>query len=89
MGLISQATDRAAASGVQVATSAVGMAYSLTSLPLSSYVSAATLVLTLFYLYGAIPRMWRTTVALKRGLINKDWSLFRKLGDQPTPTKDD
>lgn len=87
MGLFSRAAE--SASGTQVVTSVAGAAYSLSTLPLSTYVSAATLVLTLFYLFGALPRMWRTSVALKRGILNKDWSLWQKLGDQPTPTKDD
>jgi hypothetical protein len=52
-------------------------------------VTIATLLLTLFYIWGALPRVYRTAVALKRGLVNKDWSLWQKLGDQPTPTKDD
>lgn len=90
MDLFSQAADAAdAVSGAKVATSAAGAVYGLAGLPLGTYVSIATLLLTLFYIWGAMPRVWRTAVALKRGLFNKDWSLWQKLGDQPTPTKED
>lgn len=89
MGLFSEAADGAAASGVKVVTSIGGTAYGLAGLPLGTIVSVATLLLTLFYIWGALPRVYRTAVALKRGLFNKDWSLWQKLGDQPTPTKDD
>jgi hypothetical protein len=90
MGLFTQAADAAeAASGAKVVTSVAGAAYGLAGLPLGTIVSIATLLLTLFYIWGALPRVYRTAVALKRGLINKDWSLWQKLGDQPTPTKDD
>jgi hypothetical protein len=88
MSIFSQAADNAA-SGGKVVTSIAGTAYGLSSLPLSTYVSFATLVLTLFYVYNALPRLWRTSLALKRGLINKDWSLWQSLGNQPTPTKED
>jgi hypothetical protein len=90
MGLFTQAADKAVdASGVKIATSMAGTAYGLAGLPLGTVVSIATLLLTLFYIWGALPRVYRTAVALKRGLVNKDWSLWQKLGDQPTPTKDD
>jgi hypothetical protein len=88
MGLISQATDTAAASGVKVVTSVAGTAYSLSSFPLSSVATVLTIGLTVVYLYGAMPRVWRTTVALKRGLFNKDWSLWQSLGNQPIQKED-
>jgi hypothetical protein len=91
MGLIRSVFEHASsvsesASSAKVVTSA---AFSVASLPFSTIASAAGLVLTLVYLWGAMPRFWRTTVALKRGLFNKDWSLWRKLGDQPQPMKED
>ena len=89
MGLISQASENVAASGAKVVTSAGTALYGLTSLPLSSVAAAVSILLSLIYIWGALPRMWRTAVGLKRGVFNKDWSLWQKLGDQPTPTKDD
>lgn len=89
MGLFTQAADAAGASAVKVATSAAGTAYGISGLPLSSLVSVVTILLTLFYMWGALPRVWRTTVAMKRGLINKDWSLWDALGNQSIPSKDD
>lgn len=83
MDLFKEAADTAAASSVKVATAAGTAMYSLTQLPLSSIAAAISIVLSLFYLWGALPRGARTAVALKRGLINKDWSLWRKLGDKP------
>jgi uncharacterized membrane protein (DUF485 family) len=91
MGLISHVFTHASdvaesASGTPVVTSA---AISAASFPFSRVVSAAGFVLTLVYLWGAMPRFWRVTVAVKRGLFNRDWSLWRKLGDQPNPVKED
>lgn len=88
MGILSQATDTATASGVKVVTSVAGTAYSLSSFPLSSIATLLTILLTIVYLYGAMPRVWRTTVALKRGLINKDWSQWKALGNQPLPKEE-
>lgn len=88
MGIISRATE--SASGANGVVASAGLtAYSFSTLPWSSVATVLTICLTLFYLYGAIPRMWRTTVALKRGIFNKDWSLFQKLGDQPMQSKDE
>lgn len=91
MGLLSHILTHASdvsesASGTKVVTSAT---VSVVSFPFSTVVSAAGFVLTLVYLWGAMPRFWRVTVAVKRGLFNRDWSLWRKLGDQPTPMKED
>ncbi|CAB3795435.1 hypothetical protein LMG28138_03879 [Pararobbsia alpina] len=87
MGIFSHASSVAeSASGTNIITSA---AVSVASFQFSTIVSAAGFVLTLVYLWGALPRFWRVTVAVKRGLFNKDWSLWRKLGNQPTPMKED
>lgn len=43
MGLLSQATDTATASGVKVVTSVAGTAYSLSSFPLSSIATLLTI----------------------------------------------
>jgi hypothetical protein len=83
MGLFRDAADTAAASSAKVAATAVPAMYSLTQLPLSSYAAAISIVLSLVYFWGALPRAARTAVALKRGLVNKDWTLWRKLGDRP------
>lgn len=55
----------------------------------STLVSAAGFVLTLVYLWGAMPRFWRVSVAVYRGLFHRDWSLWDQLGNQPNPMKDD
>lgn len=83
MGLFRDAADTAAASGAKVASAAVPAMYSLTQLPLSSWAAIVSIVLSIVYGWGALPRAARTGVALKRGLVNKDWSLWRKLGDKP------
>lgn len=88
MGIVSQAADSAAASGAKVATVAAPAAYSFTALPLSTFAAGVSIALSLFYFWSLLPRIARTAVALKRGLINKDWSLWRKLGDQP-PVQED
>ncbi|MCA8314753.1 hypothetical protein LGN43_10710 [Burkholderia multivorans] len=89
MGIFQEAADSAAASAVKVGAATGTALYGLTALPLSSYAAFASIVLSVFYIWGALPRVARTTVALKRGLFDKDWTLWRKLGDQPTPKKDD
>jgi len=89
MGIFQEAADSAAASAAKVGAATGTALYSLTALPLSSYAAFASIVLSVCYIWGALPRVARTAVALKRGLIDKDWSLWRKLGDQPTPKKDD
>jgi flagellar biosynthesis protein FliP len=91
MDLLSKAADAAdsASSGAKVVASVAGTAYGLTSLPYTQIATGLTICLTLFYLVMAMPRMWRTIVALKRGVFNKDWSVWQKLGDQPAPNKDD
>lgn len=83
MGLFRDAADTAAASSAKVASAAVPAMYSLAQLPLSSIAAAVSIFLSLVYVWGALPRAARTAVALKRGLFNKDWSLWRKLGDKP------
>jgi len=85
MGLLTQIAAAEPASGTQVATVLAGTAYGMSPFPLSTIVSACTLVLTLFYIWGALPRVFRTAVALYRGVFRKDWSLWQKLGDQPNP----
>ncbi|AOJ42719.1 hypothetical protein WJ23_33360 [Burkholderia lata] len=89
MGIFQEAADSAAASAGKVTVTTGTALYGITTLPLSSYAAALSIVLSVCYIWGALPRVARTAVALKRGLIDKDWSLWRKLGDQPTPTKDD
>ncbi|KGC37711.1 hypothetical protein DO62_5195 [Burkholderia pseudomallei] len=89
MGIFQEAADSAAASTAKVAASTGTALYGLSSLPLSSYAAFASIVLSVFYIWGALPRVARTAVALKRGVVDKDWSLWRKLGDQPAPKKDD
>ncbi|WDD93859.1 hypothetical protein Bsp3421_003960 [Burkholderia sp. FERM BP-3421] len=89
MGIFQEAADSAVASTAKVSAAAGTALYSLAGLPLSSYAAFASIVLSVCYIWGALPRVARTAVALKRGLINKDWSLWRKLGDQPTPKQDD
>lgn len=83
MGIFKEAADTAAASGAKVVSVGVPAVYSLTQLPLSTYAAAASIVLSIMYFWGALPRFARTTQAIKRGLINKDWSLWDKLGDKP------
>jgi hypothetical protein len=83
MDIFREAADTAAASSAKVAATAVPVVYSFTQLPLSSYAAALSIVLSLVYLWGALPRFARTAVALKRGLVNRDWTLWRKLGDKP------
>lgn len=89
MGLFDSATDAASAAPGKVALSVAGSAYSFTGFQLSTVVSVATLVLTLFYLWGAMPRAWLTLVALKRGLFGHDWTLWQSLGKQPMQSKED
>lgn len=89
MGIFQGAADSAAASAGKVTVTTGTALYGLTALPLSSIAAGVSIVLSVCYIWGALPRVARTTVALKRGLFNQDWSLWRKLGDQPTPKKDD
>jgi hypothetical protein len=88
MGIFSEAADTAAASGAKVVSSVAGTAYGLSGFQFSTVATILTICLTLVYLYGAMPRVWRTTVALKRGLFNKDWSLWQSLGNQPIQKED-
>ncbi|WP_320535268.1 hypothetical protein [Robbsia andropogonis] len=90
MGLFDSAREAATgATGGKVVTTVAGTAYGFSSFPLSTIVSIGTLVLTAFYIWSALPRVWRTAVALKRGLVNKDWSMWKELGKQPAVAKED
>lgn len=86
--MMREAADNVA-SGVHAA-SAVGTAvYSLTSLPLSEIAAAISILLSMVYMWGALPRWWKTTVAFWRGVRTGDFSAWRKLGDQPMQDKED
>jgi hypothetical protein len=83
MGILHDAADNAAASTAKAAVSVSSAAYSFTQLPLSTIAAAISIVVSLVYLWGALPRWYRTTTAFCRGLFRGDWSDWRKLGDQP------
>jgi hypothetical protein len=78
-----------AVSGVHVAGAAGTAMYSLTSFPWSNVAAVLSVVLSLVYMWGALPRWWRTTVAFFHGVRTGDWSAWRKLGDQPMQEKED
>lgn len=82
MALI-ESTDVHAASAVAAA------GYSLTSLPLSQIAAAISILLSLVYMWGALPRWWKTTAAFLRGLRKGDMSEWRKLGDQPMQEREE
>ncbi|CAJ0872900.1 hypothetical protein R6138_01881 [Ralstonia thomasii] len=80
MGLIS---DNTAASGVQAGAAVGTAAYSMTNLPWSTIAAVISVVVSLVYLWGALPRWCKTTAAFCRGVFHRDWSEWKKLGDQP------
>lgn len=87
MGLFEHARDAAEnASGASVVSAA---AISASTYHFNTAVSAAGFVLTLVYLWGAMPRFWRTTVAFKRWIINRDRTLWDALGNKPQIEKED
>jgi hypothetical protein len=88
MGLLSNAADTAAASGAKVVTAAVPAVYSFTQLPLSSIAAAISILLSLVYMWGALPRWWKTTAAFMRGVRKGDMTEWRKLGDKPMKEED-
>ncbi len=70
MGLISTAADNTAASGVQAGTAVGTAAYSLTGWSYSDIAAIVSIVVSIVFLWGALPRWWRTTYALWRCCIN-------------------
>jgi hypothetical protein len=87
MGLLDHAYSVAEkASGSNVASAA---AITAVTFPYNIIISGTGFVLTLVYLWGAMPRFWRTCVAFKRGIVDRDWSLWKKLGNQPQIEKED
>lgn len=83
MGLISTAADNTAASGVQAGTAVGTAAYSLTGWSYSDIAAIVSIVVSIVFLWGALPRWWRTTYALYLGLFKHDWNLWDALGDRP------
>jgi len=87
MGLLDHAQQVAErATGSNAASAA---AISAATFPFNKLVSAAGFVLTLVYLWCAMPRFWRTTVALKRRIFNKDRTLWDSLSKQPVVERED
>ncbi|RQU14180.1 hypothetical protein DF152_17075 [Burkholderia cenocepacia] len=77
------------ASGVQAASAVGTAAYSITKLPLSEVAACVSILLSLVYMWGALPRWWRTTKAFFHGIRSRDMSEWEKLGDQPMQEKED
>lgn len=89
MSLMREAADTAAASGGKVVAASGTALYSLTQMPLSNIAAALSIVLSVVYLWGALPRWWKTTYAFYRGVRYGDWAGWGKLGDKPMKGDDD
>jgi len=77
------------ASGVHAASAVGTAAYSVTHLPLSELAAAVSILLSLVYMWGALPRWWKTTKAFVHGIRARDMSEWEKLGEQPMQEKED
>ncbi len=82
MGIVVDAADNAASS-VKAATVVGTAAYSLTGWSYSDIAAVVSIVVSVVFLWGALPRAWRTTYALYLGLFKHDWNLWDALGDRP------
>lgn len=85
MGIIASAVQAASSTKNGVVAATVGTAWTLSGLPWSSIAAIGTTILSAFYFFTALPRIGRTAVAIKRGLFNHDWTLWKQLGEQPAP----
>lgn len=87
MGLLDHAQQVAERASASNAASAA--AISAATFPFNRLVSAAGFLLTLVYLWCAMPRFCRTVVALKRRIFNHDRTLWDSLSKQPVTQKED
>lgn len=75
------------------ASGAVGSAatavYGLTNLPLSEIAAAISIVLSLVYLVGALPRFLRTARAFIAGVRRGNWRDWERLAEQPMKEEDE